>query len=454
VIHYLVSEEGASSMDILLTAEPWLASRMLVLPYERAAEQPVLAPGIYIFSDLDRFSDAQLRPVLELARRLGELGESVRLLNDPARVLRRYELLRMLHTEGINRFNVLRVPETLPSEPPVPLRFPVFVREEREHSDKPLTLLHSWRDVVAAVRDLVAAGREDLLIVEWCDTSDAEGVFRLHTAFVIGRTIVARELVCSRTWFLKDYGLADTEHLREARAYVAENPHASFLQDVARRANVDYGRFDYALLDGRPQVWELNLNPMIISHPPGRSEVPLDQLSFELHRAPVRRVATALNALDPAPQPQSFGERLQHQLGAASLARPLALCLLDIDDFNRVVETHGQDVGEQVVLEVARCLGRVGETFRVGRDEFALLLPAPMDSKAMTEAAIERIHALDFAMRQPIRVSAGLALYPTHCSDLLRAAGEALDEAKRQGKNGLHVFEPPRSTRNRQAVDQ
>jgi diguanylate cyclase (GGDEF)-like protein len=455
VIHYLAIEEHGYTMDILVSAEPALAGRVLVLPYERAAEKAALAPGVYIFSDLDRLSDAELQPAIELWRRLSELGPEVRLLNDPTRVLRRYELLRMLYAEGINRFNVFRIPPSLPSDPPMELRFPVFVREERERQGPLSDLLYSWRDVREAVGKLVAGGEyspEELLIVEWCDTADAAGVFRRYRALVIGGTIVARELVCSREWLVNQgYALVDAEHLREARAYVAENPHASFLQDVARRANVDYGRFDYALLDGRPQVWEIELNPLVIAPPPGQSEVPVERLSFELFRVPMRRIAAALEALDHAPQRQSFEDRLQHQLDAASAKRPLGLCMLDVDDFRRVTDTHGHVVGERLLLEVAGCLRRCGETFRVGPDEFALLLPGRHEPRALTaaEAALERVHALDFGTGEPIRVSAGLALYPTHCSDrseLVRAASDALAEAKREGKIRVHLFRPPPST--------
>src|ERR671930_670 len=86
VIHYLVRDEASAPMDILLDAEPALADRVLVLPYERAVEKAELAPGVYIFSDLDRFSDAELQPAIELWQRLSELGPNVRLLNDPTRV--------------------------------------------------------------------------------------------------------------------------------------------------------------------------------------------------------------------------------------------------------------------------------------------------------------------------------------------------------------------------------
>jgi diguanylate cyclase (GGDEF)-like protein len=450
VIHYLATEEHGYTMDMLVSAEPVLADRVRVLPYERAAENAVLGPGVYIFSDLDRLSDVELRRPIELWRRLEELGPDVRLLNDPTRVLRRYELLRMLHAEGINRFNVFRVPQTLPGDAPMPLRFPVFVREARESQGPLSELLYSWDDVRDAVGKLVAGGKyspQELLIIEWCDTSDAAGVFRRYRAIVIGGTIVARELVCSRDWIVSGLSLVDAERLREARAYVAENPHARFLQDVARRANVDFGRFDYALLDGRPQVWEIELNPLFITFPPGESEVMAERLSLELIRAPLRRIAAALEALDQDPQPLSFDDRLQQQLEGATARRPFGLCMLDVDDFSGASETHGHPVAARLLREVERCLRRGNETFHLGRDEFALLLPGRHEPRALTaaEAALERIHALDLGTGEPIRVSVGLALYPTHCStrsELIRGANDALAEAKREGGNRVHLFRP------------
>jgi hypothetical protein len=304
MIHYLVTEELRFRMRWFLIVEPALAERLVTLPYETATTQASLAPGTYIFSDLDQLSPEGRQAAIRLWERLSDLKPDVRLLNDPSRVLGRYELLRALHARGINRFNVFRAPAVLESTQP--MRFPVFLRSEREHVGNVSDLLYDWNDVGKAVRKLVAGGEypvEDLLIVEWCNTSDAAGVFRKYSAFVIGETIVPRHLVCSRDWLVKDYALYDAEHLWEARSYVAENPHATFLQEIARLAGVEYGRFDYAIADGRPQIWEINTNPMVIAPvsvltPPRFDRIKTDHLSIELHRAPMRRIATALAALD------------------------------------------------------------------------------------------------------------------------------------------------------------
>lgn len=90
------------------------------------------------------------------------------------------------------------------------------------------------------------------------------------------------------------------------------------------------------------------------------------------------------------------------------------------------------------------CLAGGGETFRLGRNEFALLLPGRGERRALTaaEAALERIRALD---SESIRVSIGLAVYPTHCHDrngLFSGAGDALTEAMREGVDWVRLFQP------------
>ncbi len=306
MIHYFVAERLAFRMNWYLAGEPALADRLVVVPYEHAWEQTSFAPGTYIFADLEWLAGSGLEATVGLWKRLSELDGEVTLLNDPSRALRRFELLRDLHTRGINRFNAYRVPASLESWAPLALRYPVFLRCERAHVGNMSDLLFSWREVLEAVPAARASGTygaDELLVVEWCDTSDAKGVFRKYGAFVIGETIVARHLVCSRDWVVKDFELLDEDVLYEARAYIAKNPHADFLREVARDAAIQWGRFDYSLRDGEPQIWEVNTNPTIIA--PGGRAMPInfDRLSIEFHRAPMRRIATALLAVDGARAP-------------------------------------------------------------------------------------------------------------------------------------------------------
>ena len=49
----------------------------------------------------------------------------------------------------------------------------------------------------------------------------------------------------------------------EETAFLAGNPHEQQLLEICRVAGVDFGRVDYAVLDGEVQVWEINTNAMM-----------------------------------------------------------------------------------------------------------------------------------------------------------------------------------------------
>ena len=140
-----------------------------------------------------------------------------------------------------------------------------------------------------------------------------------------------------------------------------------------------------------------------------------------------------------------FHERLARELGQALDYRPLALCLVDIDDFKRINDRFGHPAGDRVLAQVAARLRQTGEAFRLGGDEFAVLLPGHQESDAQAAATsiVERIAALDFGHFGAITVSAGIAVAPAHTRDrdeLLRLVDSALYWAKEYGKNRAQAY--------------
>ena len=143
-----------------------------------------------------------------------------------------------------------------------------------------------------------------------------------------------------------------------------------------------------------------------------------------------------------------FHERLQRELlNAEEQARPLTLCLVDIDDFKRINDRFGHPSGDRVLSLIATRLRQGGEAFRLGGDEFALLLADHDESTALTaaESIVERISTVDFDHIGPVTVSAGLATFPVqgHGRDeLIRLADSALYWAKEHGKNRVRFYRP------------
>jgi len=125
-----------------------------------------------------------------------------------------------------------------------------------------------------------------------------------------------------------------------------------------------------------------------------------------------------------------------------------ALVVFDIDRFKRINDTHGHQVGDVVICQVAEALqsvlGASGEVARVGGEEFALLAPpSAYDDLIIKLIALrERVEATPIAIEGgTIRttISAGLALRAPGESfaNLYRRADQALYAAKKAGRNCL-----------------
>ena len=260
MITYFVARSANHTIrDYLASAGQPLAHLIDVLPYDDLYRRMEIPAGCCIFAALDQVSDVQRRVIRDLAGQLG--GSHVHVLNDPRHVRLRYELLRTLYAAGENVFNAYRATDAAEVA-----RFPVFVRDEHLHNGSLTPLVHTVEELQSALRALMLRGRRlsDLMIVEFCDTADDRGLFRKYAAFKVGDTIVPRYLQVSQHWMIKEgTRISDRDALAEDREYLESNPHEAWLRNIFALARIDYGRIDYGLLNGRPQVWEINTNPAL-----------------------------------------------------------------------------------------------------------------------------------------------------------------------------------------------
>lgn len=222
------------------------------------------SPGVYIFSDLERLSSAQLEVLGAYWEELASLVQKVWLLNHPLHVIRRYEMLRMLYEEGINPFNVYRLTEYR-----MPERYPVFIRDEAEHGARlmPARLLANPVEYRAAIEQLVREGRsrEGLLAVEHCDVSKGQGLYHKMSAMVLGDTIVPIHRFESTDWLIKEPKVVDESAVNREMQYLRNNSCSAQLRAVAKLANIQYGRIDFSIVDEKPVIWEINTNPHVLT---------------------------------------------------------------------------------------------------------------------------------------------------------------------------------------------
>ena len=229
--------------------------------YEDLGRTVRLRPGAHIFAAIDRLTPNQREAAALMHDALAARMPDAPALNDPRRVLMRFELLTKLHEAGVNAFRVFKARDFHAIS-----RFPVFLRESDNHTGPLTGLIHSKREVSRALWGLRARGwpPDDLLVVEFCDTSDAHGVFRKYSAFAVGDRIVPCHVMATHQWSVKSNSSERDESLiRENLAYIDGNPHERWLREIFSIAGADYGRIDYGMLNGAPQVWEINLTPTI-----------------------------------------------------------------------------------------------------------------------------------------------------------------------------------------------
>jgi hypothetical protein len=258
LITFLVRRRHRYTLDPFTVAyAPRFPFTCRVLSYERALRARRLPGGTYVFGDLERLDGSLRERAAHLWRTLCQ-ERGVRVLNDPVRSFRRYELLRTLHEAGINDFDALRL-----SESRAPARWPVFLRGENDHEGSASPLLHDPSELTKAVADLEARGksREDHLVVEFCAERTPEDLYCKYAAFVVGERIVPRHVFFDRHWVVKSATVVDEALAARELAVIRANPHEAALRKVASLARIEYGRIDYGVVDGRVQVYEINTNP-------------------------------------------------------------------------------------------------------------------------------------------------------------------------------------------------
>jgi diguanylate cyclase (GGDEF)-like protein len=139
--------------------------------------------------------------------------------------------------------------------------------------------------------------------------------------------------------------------------------------------------------------------------------------------------------------------------GARRYGTGFSLVLIDIDEFKRVNDTRGHAVGDQLLAEVGTLITesvRVSDAaFRVGGDEFALLLPHTdpggaivLTRRLLARGLEDRGHG---RYREPISFSAGVTACPefgTTRLEITAQADAALYRGKRMGRTVVSIYDP------------
>lgn len=144
---------------------------------------------------------------------------------------------------------------------------------------------------------------------------------------------------------------------------------------------------------------------------------------------------------------QAIGNARHHE-------QTLAVLYIDLDQFKEVNDTLGHQIGDKLLVEVAKriqsCVNDTDVVGRLGGDEFTVILSAPPDNEyvaGIAERIIARlVTAFTLIENQSaiyISASIGIAFYPSdamNAEDLLKSAEQAMYVAKNAGRNRLSFY--------------
>jgi diguanylate cyclase (GGDEF)-like protein len=177
------------------------------------------------------------------------------------------------------------------------------------------------------------------------------------------------------------------------------------------------------------------------------------------------------DALTGLPNRALFRNRVAHALVSQRRDRlPVAVLILDVDDFKHVNDGLGPAAGDEVLQEVARrlqdCMRPVDTAARLGGDEFAILIhdtESELQAVEIAQRVTDALHAPIALACVPailggpsngagrevtIATSVGIAFSDrgpageTDAEELLRNADVAMHRAKDSGKAHYEVFQP------------
>ncbi len=159
------------------------------------------------------------------------------------------------------------------------------------------------------------------------------------------------------------------------------------------------------------------------------------------------------DTLTGLPNRNMFHDRLTQEVAKSNRAGlPLALLLIDLDEFKEINDTLGHDIGDLLLIEVGHrikgCVRESDTVARLGGDEFTVILCELHKENEVDRVAQKIINSLaeEYQLSDEsvhISGSIGITLYPNDAKDidtLIKNADQAMYEAKKKGKNRCCYF--------------
>lgn len=160
-----------------------------------------------------------------------------------------------------------------------------------------------------------------------------------------------------------------------------------------------------------------------------------------------------LDFLTQLPNRRLFHDRLEQEIKVTNrTCLSTALLFIDLDYFKKVNDILGHDIGDELLIQVARRIQRnvrkADTVARIGGDEFTVILSQIANARDATVVAEKVIQELELPFiinGQEIRISAsiGVSIYPNDgdsVKSLLKKSDIAMYEAKKNGRGKINHY--------------
>ncbi len=250
------------TVDALVERLAAVGVNLVQMPVERLLVARRLPVAGYIMADFDRMHPWQIEIAGKVATRLQEAGLPV--LNPPGRFVARAGLLRRLHAAGVNDFTCW-----LPGFGERPEKFPCFLRTIHSHRGVLSGLLDSAEAAEEALQQALAGGHVlcDLVFIEYrhAPPDGDDGRRRKLACYRVGAHIIPALAVTEYGWPVRhgQVNSATPEDYARDLAETRDYPHEAALRRAFDVAECSFGRADFGVVDGRPQIYEINTNPYL-----------------------------------------------------------------------------------------------------------------------------------------------------------------------------------------------
>ncbi len=126
---------------------------------------------------------------------------------------------------------------------------------------------------------------------------------------------------------------------------------------------------------------------------------------------------------------------------------PLSLIVFDIDDFKKINDTFGHDVGDLVLKELSKIIKdsirKIDSVFRIGGEEFTIITPYTTSEQAavLAEQVRKSVEKHKYKKVNEVTISMGISQYDSGdtIETIFKKADDAMYRSKRSGKNRVTI---------------